>query len=85
MQEVESRYTPDKSPLIRVLRLFSAILPGEYLKTAFYLNCIDAPRRILRQALMSFYRYDHVYAVLREFSEHCESPAGNFPIINSCS
>lgn len=71
MQEVEPRYTPDKSPLIRVLRLFSAILPGEYLKTAFYLNFIDAPRRILRQALMSFYRYDHVYAVLREFSEHC--------------
>jgi Methyltransferase domain len=56
-----------RSPFIRVLKLFSAVLPGEYLKTAFYLNCIDAPRRALREALLAFYRYDHVYGVLREF------------------
>ena len=56
-----------RSPFIRVLKLFSAVLPGEYLKTAFYLNCIDLPRRVLRDALLAFYRYDHVYAVLREF------------------
>lgn len=56
-----------RSPLIRVLKLFSALLPGEHLKTAFYLNCIDAPRRALRDALFAFYRYDHVYAVLRQF------------------
>jgi hypothetical protein len=58
-----------RSPMIRLLRVFAALLPGEYLKTAFYLNCIDRPRRMLRDALFSFYRYDHVYAVLREFGK----------------
>jgi len=58
-----------RSPLIHLLRGLSRLLPGEYLKTAFYLNCIDRPRRALRSALFSFYRYDHVYAVLREFAE----------------
>jgi len=53
---------------VRLLRALSMILPGERLKTAFYLNCIDAPRRLLREALLAFYRYDHVYAVLREFA-----------------
>jgi len=74
MQEVETSYPSDKSPLIRVLRLFSVLLPGEYLKTAFYLNFIDLPRRLIRQALFSFYRYDHVYAVLKEFAKHCAEP-----------
>jgi hypothetical protein len=55
--------------LIRFLRAASHLLPGEYLKTAFYLNCIDKPRRMLRDMLFSFYRYDHVYAVLREFAQ----------------
>jgi len=64
-----------RSPLIRFLRLFSAVLPGEHLKTAFYLNCIDAPRRVLREALWSFYRYDHVYAVLKRFREDFAGPA----------
>jgi len=58
-----------RSGLIRLLRLASHLLPGEYLKTAFYLNCIDKPRRMLRDLLFSFYRYDHVYAVLREFAQ----------------
>ncbi len=57
-----------RSPLIRTLRTLSFLLPGEYLKTWFYLNCIDRPRRMLREALLSFYRYDHVYSVLREFA-----------------
>jgi hypothetical protein len=64
----------NKSPLLRVLRLVSALLPGEYLKTAFYLNVIDLPRRVIRQALFAFYRYDHVYAVLKEFGNHCAGP-----------
>jgi hypothetical protein len=74
MQEVETRYPSDKSPLIRILRLFSVFLPGQYLKTAFYLNLIDLPRRVMRQALFSFYRYDHVYAVLKEFAKGCTEP-----------
>ena len=56
-----------RSPFIRVLKLLSALLPGEHLKTTFYLNCIDLPRHALRDALFAFYRYDHVYAVLKEF------------------
>jgi len=59
-------YAGNRSPLVRLLRVFSTLLPGEYLKTAFYLNCIDRPRRMLREVMFSFYRYDHVYAVLRE-------------------
>jgi hypothetical protein len=55
--------------MIRLLQGFARLLPGEYLKTAFYLNCIDRPRRMLRDALFAFYRYDHVYAVLREFAQ----------------
>jgi hypothetical protein len=71
MAKQQSFYFADKSPLIRVLRAFSHVLPGEFLKTAFYLNAIDLPRRLLRQAMFSFYRYDHVYAVLREFAKSC--------------
>ncbi len=53
---------------IRLLRALARLIPGEYLKTAFYLNCIDKPRRLLRDALFAFYRYDHVYEVLREIA-----------------
>lgn len=56
-----------RSPLIWALRVLSWLLPGEYLKTTFYLTCIDLPRRALREALYAFYRFDHVYAVLKEF------------------
>jgi hypothetical protein len=59
-----------RSPMIRLLKVCSAVLPGEYLKTAFYLNCVDLPRRALREALFAFYRYDHVYAILKEFRTH---------------
>lgn len=60
-----------RSAMIRLLHGLARLIPGEYLKTAFYLNCIDAPRRVMRDALFAFYRYDHVYAVLREFAESC--------------
>ena len=59
---------PAKPPLIRLLRAFTTLIPSDYLQTAFYLNCIDRPRRFMRSALFAFYRFDHVYAVLREFS-----------------
>jgi len=55
--------------MIRLLQGVARLLPGEYLKTAFYLNCVDRPRRLLRDALFAFYRYDHVYAALREFAQ----------------
>ncbi len=78
MQEIKALYPSKKSPLLRVLRLASSILPGEYLKTAFYLHVVDFPRRVIRQALLSFYRYDHVYTVLRDFANHC---AGRFSVL----
>ena len=78
VQKTEPRYQANRSPLIRVLRFVSALLPGDYLKTAFYLNCIDLPRRVIRQALFSFYRYDHVYAVLKEFGNNY---AGLFSVL----
>ncbi len=52
---------------VRLLRLLSFLLPGDRLKTAFYLGCIDWPRRTLREGFFAFYRFDHVYAALREF------------------
>ena len=66
----EDRPTYSESPsrLARLLRAFATLLPGDRLKTAFFLNFIDMPRRVLRDALFAFYRFDHVYAVLREFS-----------------
>jgi hypothetical protein len=74
MQEIKTRYPLNRSPLLRALRLVSLILPGEYLKTAFYLHVVDLPRRVMRKALFSFYRYDHVYAVLKEFANNCAGP-----------
>ena len=74
MSKQQSIYFADKSPLIRILRVFSSCLPGEFLKTAFYLYAIDLPRRLIRQAIFSFYRYDHVYAVLREFANSYPEP-----------
>ena len=55
-----------RSPAIRLLRALGHLLPGDYLKTLFYLNVIETPRRLLRKALFQFYRYDHVYVVLRD-------------------
>jgi hypothetical protein len=49
-----------------LLRALGALLPGDRLKTGFYLNFVARPRKALRQALTAFYRMDHVYEVLRE-------------------
>ena len=67
-----------RSGMIRLLHGIARLIPGEYLKTAFYLNFIDAPRRLLRDVLFAFYRYDHVYAALREFSKQCP---GKFSVL----
>jgi len=77
-QPVQTGDYTKRAGMIRLLHGFACLLPGEYLKTAFYLNCIDRPRRALRDALFSFYRYDHVYAVLREFAQ---SSAGRFSVL----
>jgi len=74
----EETYPTNPSALIRMLRVFAALLPGDYLKTTFYLYCIDGPRRFIREALYAFYRFDHVYAVLKDFSG---TYRGNFSVI----
>jgi hypothetical protein len=68
----------DKSYFITFLRLIGKLLPGDYLKTAFYLNCIAKPRKFLRLALNSFYRMDHIYEVLCEFKNRYK---GTFSIL----
>lgn len=71
-------YPVNPSPLMKVLRLLSKMLPGDYLKTMLYLNLIEKPRRTLRLALNTFYRFDHVYAVLQEYKRGYQ---GNFSIL----
>ena len=70
--------TTYRSPAIRVLRALGHLLPGDYVKTLFYLNLIETPRRLLRKALFQFYRYDHVYAVLRDCKKRYQ---GRFSIL----
>lgn len=56
----------DRSAFIRVLRLIGTILPGDYLKTAFFRNVVARPRKAMRLMLNAFYRMEHVYEVLQE-------------------
>jgi hypothetical protein len=69
---------PDKSPLITILRWLGKPLPGDYLKTAFYLNFIARPRKALRTSIHAFYRVDHLYEVLQEFKNNYQ---GKFSIL----
>jgi hypothetical protein len=78
MSDPETTYVSKPSPLLKVLRAISRLLPGEYLKTAFYLRCIERPRRTLRTALGTFYRMDHIYHVLRDFRDNYR---GSFSIL----
>lgn len=57
----------NKSILITFLQAAEKILPGDYIKTFFYLNLIKSPRELLRSSLNSFYRIDHIYDILKEF------------------
>lgn len=75
---IKTHYPAKSSFLIRLLRGLSALLPGDRLKTGFYLHCIDAPRRFAREALFAFYRFDHVYAVLKEVRKNYR---GNFSVL----
>lgn len=68
----------DKSYFITFLRLLGKFLPGDYLKTAFYLNCIAKPRKFLRLGINSFYRMDHIYEVLSGFKKNMR---GSFSIL----
>src|SRR5512147_1381886 len=67
-----------KSPLIIILHLFGKLLPGDYLKTLWYLNLVARPRKAIRLALNTFYRMDHIYDVLNEFGRRY---SGRFSIL----
>jgi hypothetical protein len=55
----------DKSP-DQLLRLIGKLLPGNYLKTTWYLYAVAMPRKVLRLAMNGFYRMEHIYDVLQE-------------------
>lgn len=78
MPELKTTYSPNRSPLLKVLRALSSVIPGDYLKTAIYLNLIARPRRAVRLAIGTFYRIDHIYDILREAKN---SYRGNFSIL----
>jgi hypothetical protein len=68
----------NRSSLVTLLRWLSKLLPGDYLKTTFYLNVIAKPRKALRLFVNSFYRMDHIYEVLKEVKNKYE---GKFSIL----
>jgi hypothetical protein len=68
----------DKSAFITALRFIGKLLPGNYLKTAFFVNVIARPRKSMRLLLNAFYRMEHVYEVLREAKRQYQ---GNFSIL----
>ncbi len=67
-----------KSGFITLLKYLGKIIPGDYLKTLFYLNLIYKPRKFARLVLRSFYRMDHIYEVIKEFKSNYK---GNFSIL----
>lgn len=67
-----------KPAAIKLLTAISFVLPGDWLKTFVFLNFIHRPRKLLRSMLFDFYRMDHIYDVIREFTRNYR---GNFSIM----
>jgi hypothetical protein len=64
----------DKSLLMTALRVAGKCMPGDYARTFVYLNLVYKPRLALRQLVNTFYRMDHVYAVIKEFKRSYKGP-----------
>lgn len=62
----------------KILSIIGLLIPGATAKTFVYLNFFYAPRKFLRRFSNGFYRIDHIYEVLREFSQNFE---GDFSVI----
>ena len=56
----------ESSGAIKVLKFFGIFIPGDYLKTIFYLYFFSKPRKLLRLYLNGFYRMEHIYDVLND-------------------
>ena len=69
MSDVGDSKPRDKSRFITGLRFLGHLLPGDWLKTCFYLSFIHKPRRFFRELLFSFYRMELPYAVLGELKK----------------
>ena len=63
---------------IILLKAISFVIPSDYLRTFFYLNLIQKPRKFLRTIINSFYRMDHIYEVINEFTKNYK---GNFSVL----
>lgn len=67
-----------RPPAIRALHGLGRLVPGEYLRTLVYRALVARPRKALRVALGGFYRFEHVYDVLEEFTTRYE---GRFSVL----
>ena len=56
------------------LKLLRLVLPGDKVRTWVYLNLLAKPRKFLNRAINGFYRFDHVYEVLRGFRREFHGP-----------
>lgn len=54
---------------IILLKIISFLLPNDYLRTFFYLNLVHKPRKFFHTVINSFYRIDHIYDVISEFTK----------------
>lgn len=61
-----------------LLRMISILLPTDFLRTFFYLNFIQKPRKFLRTMINSFYRMDHIYDVIGDCTKNFK---GDFSVL----
>jgi hypothetical protein len=64
----------DKSLLMTALRVAGRALPGDFARTFAYRNFVYKPRVAVRRLINTFYRMDHVYAVIEEFKRNYRGP-----------
>ena len=62
-----------RKPLpIRLMRKMAGFIPGNRLRNYVYFGLIAAPRKLLRQYLLGFYRIELIYSALSEAKRQCD-------------